>query len=44
MHGQDERGHFFAGAELVLDAHTYDAARVGERVLADVARSLEAPC
>lgn len=41
VHGHDERGLFFAGAELVLDVHTYEAARVGERVLAEVARALE---
>lgn len=41
VHGHDERGHYYAGAELVLDVHTYEAARVGERVLADVALALE---
>lgn len=41
VHGHDDRGRFFAGAELVLDVHTYEAARVGERVLADVALALE---
>ena len=40
-HGHDERGLFYAGAELALDQHTYECARVGEDVLSELARALE---
>lgn len=42
VHGYDERGRIFAGAELVLDAEdSYSLARDGEDVLASVASSIE---
>lgn len=41
VHGHDERGRLFAGAELELDQDGYEAAREGERLLESVRAQME---